>query len=93
MIDDTAAVYPLTIDPLLTETADTQLEADQASAFLGTSVAGAGDVNGDGYADVIVGADRYNAGQTNEGAAFVFLGSAAGIPDGNPTTASAQLVM
>ena len=40
------------------------------------SVAGAGDVNGDGYADVIVGAYRYDDGQTDEGAAFVFLGSA-----------------
>ena len=38
----------------------------------------AGDVNGDGYGDVIVGAPLYDAGQTDEGAAFVFLGSACG---------------
>ena len=38
----------------------------------------AGDVNGDGYADVIVGAPGYDNGQTDEGRAFVFLGSAAG---------------
>ena len=44
-------------------------------------MAGAGDVNGDGYADVIVGARYYDAGQTNEGAAFLFLGSAAGIAE------------
>ena len=68
-----------------------QLESDQADARLGTSVAGAGDVNGDGYADVIVGAHHYDAGQTDEGAAFVFLGSASGIADGNPATAAAQL--
>jgi len=42
-------------------------------------VAGAGDVNGDGYADVIVGAFLYDAGQSDEGAAFVFLGSGSGI--------------
>ena len=42
---------------------------------MGISVASAGDVNGDGYADVIVGAHLYDAGQTDEGAAFVFLGS------------------
>ena len=42
-------------------------------------MAGAGDVNGDGYADVIVGADRYDSGETDEGVAFVFLGSAVGI--------------
>ncbi len=53
-------------------------------ALLGRSVSGAGDVNGDGYADVIVGATGYDAGQSNEGAAFVFLGSASGIADGNP---------
>ena len=83
VVDDAGAVYPLTIDPLLTQTADAQLESDQVDARLGFSVAGAGDVNGDGYADVIVGADRYDAGQTDEGAAFVFLGSAAGIASGS----------
>ena len=50
----------------------------------------AGDVNGDGYADVIVGADYYDAGETDEGAAFVFLGSASGIADGNPATRRAR---
>ena len=48
-------------------------------------------MNGDGYADVIVGAPRYDAGQTDEGAAFVFLGSASGIASGNPATPHAQL--
>jgi len=68
------------IDPLLTETADAQLESNQGFAQLGFSVAGAGDVNGDGYADVIVGAFQYDADQTDEGAAFVFLGNSAGRP-------------
>ena len=73
-------------------TAAAQLESDQAvSPYLGLSVSGAGDVNGDGYADVIVGAHYYDAGQSNEGAAFVFLGSASGIADGSPATAAAQL--
>ncbi|MBW2694015.1 MAG: FG-GAP repeat protein, partial [Deltaproteobacteria bacterium] len=73
-------------------TADTQLEANQPSSWLGASVSGAGDVNGDGYADVIAGASDYDAGKTDEGAAFVFLGSAAGIANGNPATADAQIV-
>ncbi|MFT5434493.1 MAG: hypothetical protein ACI9OJ_005206, partial [Myxococcota bacterium] len=72
-------------------TADTQLESNQAGASFGASVSGAGDVNGDGYADVIVGAYEYDDGETDEGAAFVFLGSASGIPDGDPGTANAQL--
>ena len=80
VVDDAGAVYPLVIDPLLTEIAShAQLERDQARCGVRRSVAPAGDVNGDGYADVIVGARSYDAGQSDEGAAFVFLGSAAGI--------------
>jgi hypothetical protein len=54
-------------------------ESDQASALFGCSVAGAGDVNGDGYGDVIVGAHQYSAGQYFEGGAFAYYGSAAGL--------------
>jgi hypothetical protein len=90
-IDDADARYPIVVDPLLTETADTQLEADQASAELGFAVASAGDVNGDGYADVIVGAPLYDAGLPDEGAAFLFLGSPAGVANGNPASAHVLL--
>ena len=63
-------------------TAAVLLESDQAGAQFGISVAGAGDVNGDGYgySDVLVGADRYDNGQVNEGAAFVYLGNRDGRP-------------
>src|SRR5439155_548921 len=54
-------------------------ESNQASAFYGYSVATAGDVNGDGYSDVIVGAPQYDNGQSDEGRAFVYLGSASGL--------------
>ena len=36
--------------------------------------AGAGDVNNDGFADVIVGASRHDAGGTNTGRAYVYSG-------------------
>lgn len=52
-------------------------EENQAGAGFGQSVAGAGDVNGDGFADVIVGAPRFDQGETDEGTAFVYLGAAA----------------
>src|SRR4030042_1497221 len=50
-------------------------EGNQVDARYGFSVSSAGDVNNDGYSDVIIGAICYDNVQTDEGAAFVFLGS------------------
>jgi hypothetical protein len=77
-IEDRNATYPITIDPL-SSNADALLEMDQASAMFGAATATAGDVNGDGYSDVIIGAPEFDNGTGNEGAAFVFLGSITGI--------------
>jgi hypothetical protein len=54
--------------------------ANQADGHFGRSVASAGDVNGDGYADVIVGASGQDSGAADEGNVFVYYGSATGIP-------------
>jgi VCBS repeat-containing protein len=43
---------------------------------LGKTVSAAGDVNGDGYGDILVGALDSDAGGTDSGAAFVIYGSA-----------------
>jgi len=77
-INDSGAIYPITVDPLATSPAWTA-ESDQAGASLGFSVSSAGDVNGDGYSDVIVGAPYYDNGQTDEGRAYLYLGSASGL--------------
>ncbi|WP_439585578.1 FG-GAP-like repeat-containing protein [Dyadobacter bucti] len=81
------AAYPVTIDPLVIhgnpDNAKAKLESNQAGAQAGYSVSSAGDVNGDGYSDVIAGAPFYDKGQTNEGAVFVYHGSATGL-GGNP---------
>jgi hypothetical protein len=71
--------------------AATRLESNQTGAVFGLDVAGAGDVNGDGYADVIVGAPSYDAGESDEGAAFVFLGGASGVATGTAAAASARI--
>lgn len=54
-------------------------QSDQVDANIGTSVAEAGDVNGDGYADIIVGAPNFSNGETGEGRAWVILGAPAGL--------------
>jgi len=60
-------------------TATAILECNQFSAQFGIAVSGAGDVNNDGYDDIVVGANFYDNGQTNEGRAYVFHGNASGI--------------
>ena len=54
-------------------------ESNQAGAEWGFSVASAGDVNGDGFSDVVVGAYLFSNGESSEGRAFVYLGSATGL--------------
>ena len=78
VVNDEDAVYPITIDPLST-TKSWKVESNQGGAYMGGSVATAGDVNGDGYSDVIVGADGYDNGNQKEGRAFVYHGSATGL--------------
>lgn len=62
-------------------TADWMVESKGLFDEFGDSVATAGDVNGDGYDDVIVGAPYYSVGQDSDyaGAAFVYHGSASGL--------------
>jgi hypothetical protein len=63
----------------LPATPDWSVEGGQVGANFGVSVGAAGDVNGDGYDDVIVGANFYDNGQTDEGRAYVYHGSASGL--------------
>ncbi len=71
-IDDTDAVYPITVDPLATSPAWT-LTGGDASEYLGVHMAAVGDVNGDGYSDALV-----QRGQSS--IVELYLGSASGLP-------------
>ena len=100
IVEDAGANYPLIIDPLLTRVADSVLQSNHPDIFgfdaaaFGGSVAIAGDVNGDGFDDVIVGARGFDVdnGLFDEGAAFVFLGSATGLVGSDPATAHAVIL-
>ncbi len=65
-----------------------KITGEQAGDGAGTKVSAAGDVNGDGYADVIVSAPASNAGGNASGAAYVVFGKAAAF---TPTLALSSL--
>jgi hypothetical protein len=55
-------------------TSDLTLTGEAPDDGFGEAVAGAGDLNGDGFADVVVGAPRNDAGGANAGRAYVYFG-------------------
>ncbi|MCB9699021.1 MAG: FG-GAP repeat protein, partial [Alphaproteobacteria bacterium] len=59
--------------------APTVLAADIPGTNFGAGLANAGDVDGDGYDDVLVGATTYSHPELREGGAYLFLGSATGV--------------
>ncbi len=75
-VEDAGAEYPLVIDPVIT-TPSWDPESNIASASFGVSVSTAGDFNGDGYSDVIVGSPGESL---NRGRVYLYLGGAGG-PD------------
>ena len=85
-VEDAGAAYPLTIDPLATSPGWTAT-GENNNDWFGLSVAGAGDVNGDGYADVIVGARGYIS---RTGKAYVYHGSSSGLSATPALTATGE---
>ena len=81
-VDDVTAIYPIEVLMSITglpTTPNWSLGLGQAGAAFGYSVATAGDTNGDGYSDVIIGAPYYDGGQTDEGRADVYGGWPTGL--------------
>ena len=56
-------------------TADVLMTGEAAGEQFGRSVSTAGDVNGDGYSDVVVGAYSNDAGGTDAGRSYLYLSS------------------
>ncbi len=75
VVEDSLAIYPITVDPLATSASWTAV-GEAANDRFGASVATAGDVNADGYSDVVVGAYGNN---TDTGKAYLYLGGASGL--------------
>ena len=63
----------------LSSTASWSAEGNQANAYFGLAVSSAGDVNGNGIDDLIIGAPNASGDQLHEGKAYVFLGIASGL--------------
>ena len=94
-VNDSNATYPITIDPInqtpeWTGSAEgilpTLIGQAAIDAAYGFTVAGVGDINGDGYADVAIGAPGMSdlisgtGSLASVGAVFVYYGSASGLP-------------
>ncbi len=77
-VNDEKAIYPITIDPSIAAV-EYQIESNQANSEFGCSVYAAGDVNSDGYSDVLIGAKKFDKNFTDEGAVFLYFGSPNGI--------------
>jgi len=68
---------PVSADISLSEST-AKLIGEQADDIAGISVAGAGDVNGDGFADILVGASGQDSGGSYAGASYLVLGPLSG---------------
>jgi hypothetical protein len=58
---------------------DWQREGDQPFGQLGWDIQSAGDVNADGFSDVLIGSPFYDHGEDNEGMGWLYFGSSAGL--------------
>ena len=80
---------PLSVDIDL-EDADSKFIGETTNDYAGASVASAGDVNNDGYDDILIGAQYDDDAASNAGAAYVFLGPISG--DADLSAADAKLL-
>jgi hypothetical protein len=72
----------LVVGPVLSSSdlslAAAKFVGEQSYDYAGSSVSGAGDVNGDGYDDLLIGAPGVDGVETDSGAAYLFFGPVQG---------------
>jgi hypothetical protein len=73
-VDDEGAAWPISVDPVLT-TASRTWTGTVPTDYFGFALAGAGDINNDGYDDVAVGSPGYSL---TTGRVYIYFGSATG---------------
>jgi len=78
LMQSTQALQPSAAQPILVAST-WSAEGNQYYAAFASSVRTAGDINGDGFSDVIVSAFRYDNGESDEGRVYVYKGSSAGL--------------
>lgn len=78
VVDAKHIAYPLSIQTIgsTISQAASILLPKQSGAQMGFATDGAGDVNMDGYADIMISAPNYTDPETQEGAVFIYYGSA-----------------
>ncbi len=79
-VDTEGAIWPVTVDPTLSSTEEkiTASDAD-ANDLFAFSISGAGDIDGDGYDDILVGSHGDDDVGSSSGSAYVYYGSATGV--------------
>jgi MYXO-CTERM domain-containing protein len=85
-VDTTAVQWPVTVDPLLTDEDKLTASDGAAEDYFGYSVAGAGDVDGDGYDELVIGVYQDDDNGSYSSSAYVYYGDYRDGVDGSDET-------